>query len=100
MKVSAAAFLSLDSGSRYRFRDGDEVGEIERRMPSRIVFPVSNHADALRAIAKRGQAFKRLLHLLFAANDAHERLHHLLKCVLNMIRAFAGLGGGCAVERL
>src|SRR4029450_515782 len=75
-EVSAPAFLSLEPGERNRLRDSQQICEVERRVPSPVVFPVSGHADALGAIPQRAQDLQSLQHFAFVPDDGAQLLTH------------------------
>src|ERR1700680_1798472 len=45
-ELRAAAFFSLQRGSRNHLRDNDQVLQIKGRMPPGVVFPVPRHSGA------------------------------------------------------
>jgi len=47
--VAAAALLALQRGAGDGLRDGEEVGEVQRGVPPRVVLAVAARADAPRA---------------------------------------------------
>src|SRR5438094_5877460 len=62
-KMRAPALFSLEARARDRLRDGEEVGQVERRVPAGVVFTIADHADARRAVAEAGQHVERLQHV-------------------------------------
>src|SRR6185312_7823413 len=94
-KVAAAALLSLERRPRHRFRHGEQILEVECRVPTGIVLAVPRYADARRPAFERFDPRHRALHLRRLAHDADEVLHRLLQRLLHLIRS---LGGRRALE--
>src|SRR3954468_13847618 len=95
-EVATATLLPLERGTRNDLRHRQEILEIERRVPSRIVLAISGDGNLGRPLSETPQRVECALHLLFAADDADELLHHRLQIVLDLERALAA----GAVERL
>src|SRR5207244_4988838 len=89
-KMRAPALFSLEARTGDRLRHGEEVGQVERRVPAGVVFTIAAHSDARRAIAEAGQQVERPQHVALVAHDPDEILHALLQLHLNLVRSFAG----------
>ena len=50
-EVPAPALLPLDRGAGDRLGDGEQVVQVERRVPARVVLPIAVHADLRGAVA-------------------------------------------------
>jgi hypothetical protein len=95
--VTAAALAALDRRARNRFRDRQQVVQIERGVPARVVLAMPADADPARSITQRPEALERAPHLGLVPHDADQVLHHLLQRVLHLVRA---LGLAAAREGL
>ena len=88
-EVAAAALAPLDRRARDRLRDGQQVVQVERRVPAGVVLAMAADADAARRARAAGRDLERALHLGLVPHDADEVLHHLLQRVLHLVRALA-----------
>src|SRR5262245_6631976 len=61
-EVAAAALLALDRRACDRLRYGQQVVEIKRRVPRRVVLAVAADTDAPRAIPQRRDRLEGVLH--------------------------------------
>src|SRR4051812_23830497 len=68
-EMAAATFLALDRRSRDRLGDREQILEIERGVPARIVFAIAANSDAFRALAQSRDLVDGHLHLPFFAHD-------------------------------
>src|ERR1700686_3449486 len=81
MRPTALFSLQRRPGNNFRYRQ--QAVQVERRVPSRIVFSVSGHADSLTGSLQLSKALERLQHLLFLTYDPHQFLHHVFQCMLD-----------------
>src|SRR5437763_9223109 len=93
--MRSAAFLSLQRRPGHHFRYGEQVVQVDGRMPAGVVFAMATDAGTRGAELKFLNALKRLKHFFLLANDTHQVLHHVLESMLNRIRSF----GSIALER-
>ncbi len=91
--MSAATFLALDRASRDALRHHQQIAQIECGMPAVVVHAVAVDADVLGAALVFRDLRERLDHLILAARDTDQVLHHILQLVLDLIRRF-GLSCG------
>src|SRR5262249_8364936 len=94
-EVRAAAFLALDRAARDGLGAGQKVPQIERRVPAGVVLAIALDADRLGALLETLDGLERAHHLLLAAHDADQVLHHVLQVVLDLERP---LGVPAALE--
>src|SRR5207249_1439862 len=80
--------------------NGEQAGEIHCRVPAGIETTKADDTDGARTLPQLLKAIERTLHLVLAANDADEVLHHLLQVLLDLIRTFVASAADVAVERL
>ena len=85
--MSAATLFPLERRTRCRFGDDEQILQVERGVPARVVLTVATHAHARRASCQGLDAGQRLLHLMLRAHDAHEILHVFLQRLLDLIGA-------------
>src|SRR6266516_1659854 len=83
--MPAAALLSRKRRSRDRLGDDEQIVEIERGMPTGVVFAIAADRHIRRAPLERFDARQRLLHLALRAHDTDEILHVLLQRFLDLI---------------
>ena len=65
--------------------------QIDRGVPSRVVFAIPAHAHPRRRAPEPAQRLERVLHLALGADDADLRLHHVLQLALQRVRVVAAL---------
>ena len=82
-EMRPAALFPLQRRPGNNFRYGQQAVQVERRVPSGIVFPVSGHADPLTGSFQLSNALERLQHLLFLTHDPHQFLHQVLQRMLD-----------------
>src|SRR2546428_2607504 len=85
--VAAAALFADQRAARDRFGDADEVLEIEREVPARVVDARAGHTRAGRASAKPLESGERFLQLITPADDPDEHLHRVLQLRVDRVRA-------------
>src|SRR5436190_18949542 len=73
--MPTAAFLSLESGACDDLGYRQQILQVERGVPSRIVLAVTGHRNLSRALAQRLQRLERPSHVVFASHDPDELLH-------------------------
>src|SRR5581483_2407 len=95
-EMRAPALFARQCRPGNNFRYGQQTVQVKCRVPARIVFPISLHADSLTHSLQLSNAIERLQHLLFLTHDPHQFLHHVLQRVLNEI----WIVGAPALERL
>ena len=83
------AFLAGQSRLGDRLGHGQQILQIQGRMPAGVVLAVPRRSGHMRALAQPVDRFERLQHLVFMAHDADFRLHHHLQLVLNRKRILA-----------
>src|SRR2546430_417371 len=93
--MRSPAFFSLQRRPGHHFRYGEQVVQVDGRMPAGVVFAMATDAGTRGTELKFLNALKRLKHFFFLANDTHQILHHVLESMLNRIRSF----GSIALER-
>src|SRR5215208_891097 len=71
-EVPAATLLPLQSGASDDLRDGHQILEIERRMPSRIVLAVSRHGNLVRPFAQRLERVQCASHLVLPSHNSDQ----------------------------
>ena len=71
-EVPAPALLALDRRARDRLRDGQEMAEVERRVPAGVVLAIAADAHALPPLAQPAQRLDGMLHLRLGPDDADE----------------------------
>src|SRR5439155_27256528 len=73
-KMRAPALFSLEARTGDRLRHGEQVSQVERRVPAGVVFTIAAHSDARRAIAEAGQHVERPQHVAVVAHDPDDTL--------------------------
>src|SRR5206468_829857 len=99
-EMCAAAFLPLQSRARDALGDGEQAGEIQRRVPAGIEPTMAGDSHGARTLPQFLKTIERALHLVLASHDADEVLHHLLQVLLDLIRTFVASATDVAVKRL
>ena len=89
-KLCAATFLSLQRGARDRFRNSEQIFQIERRMPAWIEIPITDDTDPAGAFPKHFQMIEGRSHFAFVPHDADIVLHDFLQIALHGVRILAG----------
>ena len=97
--MSASTLLALDRRSRDGLGDNQEIAEIQRRVPARIVFTVPGHSRLCRSLCQLVQSDQRLLHLPLVADDPDQFLHEVLQILLDLERVFGGVAALEGIER-
>ena len=87
--VGSPAFLAGQARLGDRLGHGQQILQIQGRMPAGVVLAVPRRGGHMRALAQPVDRFERLQHLVFMAHDADFRLHHRLQLVLNRKRILA-----------
>src|SRR4051812_43252202 len=98
-EVAAAALLALDRRPRDAFGNGQEVAQVEARVPARVVLAMADDTDARGALLELLNLRQRLPHLVFQPDDPDECLHRLLKIRLHFVRILAAVAAFEWLER-
>src|SRR5262245_28807248 len=84
--MPSAALFALDRRTRDRFGYGQKVRQIQRRVPTGVVFPVPMNTHFPGPLLETLDLRDSTLHILLGSYDPDKVLHSLLKFVLNLIR--------------
>src|SRR6266850_465222 len=85
-EVATAALTPFQSRTRDGFVYGQKIGQIERRMPTAVVFAIPLHGDLSPAPLKFSDFLQTQQHFRFGSYNADELLHFHLQFVLYLIR--------------
>src|SRR5665213_997195 len=88
-EVAAAALAPLESRPRNGLGDRQEVAQVERGVPTRIVLAITIHAHPCGSRSELFDPSQRLAHVVLLSHDAHQVLHRLLERLLYLIRSFS-----------
>src|SRR4030095_1116664 len=85
-KMTAATLLSLDRGASDRFRNNQEIRQIECGVPAGVVFTIAVYGYLACTLPKRLDFLDRSHHFCLRSHDADKVLHRFLQIVLKAIR--------------
>src|SRR5215469_17427035 len=87
--MPAPALLPLQRRLRHALRDQQDVPQVERHVPARVVGPAAGRADLRGPLAQLLELAERGLDLAFPADDADQVAHRLLDLVVDRVRVLA-----------
>src|SRR5262245_15786804 len=100
-KMTAAALFSFNRSASDRFRDRQEIRQIQRRVPTCVVFAIAVDNHLASPFLQGSDFVKREQHFSFCAHNTDQFLHLFLEVVLHSIWAFAsGVSRRPSFERL
>ena len=85
--MAAAAFFAVERRAGDGFGNGEQMFQVDRRVPAGVVFAMAVNGDLSCAFLKFAQPVQSLHHFVLAPHDADELLHHLLQIMLHLVRA-------------
>src|SRR5260370_26126823 len=97
-EMRAAALFALQRRTGDRLGNGQQIVQIQRCVPARIVLAISSYRYRFRPLAQFQNFIQSLFHLVMTADNSDQPLHEILQLVLHLISAFAVAPEG--LERL
>src|SRR5262249_62062741 len=85
----APTFVSFQRCERDRFRNCEQILQIKRSVPARVVFAITCDCDFFSALLETVDLFQSLAHFAFGPYDPNQILHSVLQIFLHLVRTFA-----------